>query len=244
MNTPGITVTPDTKMNFLIKRGADTSREELVAHWFSNHMPEVIETQARLGSEGKLHATRYIATLYDPPRSGEQVWDGVAQLWFAEAPPAPREPHGTKPRDTFQQKVEPYNPWATTEHVVLDGELPLEPNTLNDPFPCTRSGLLKITVLLAGKPGIDYDEFFTHWLEVHAPNVRNTMKATGGYRYVISLSDDPESERYAGMAELYFADKDSLAAYGKKFKPDGMDHWVDRANSPTFRSGTEMVGIA
>ena len=31
--------TPGAKMLYLIKRKPTTSREELVAHWFANHMP-------------------------------------------------------------------------------------------------------------------------------------------------------------------------------------------------------------
>ena len=30
--------TPGAKMMYLIKRKPETSREELVAHWFANHM--------------------------------------------------------------------------------------------------------------------------------------------------------------------------------------------------------------
>ena len=34
--------TPGAKMMYLIRRKPATSREELVAHWFANHMPAVI----------------------------------------------------------------------------------------------------------------------------------------------------------------------------------------------------------
>ena len=35
--------TDGAKMMFLIRRKPETSREELLVHWFKNHMPEVID---------------------------------------------------------------------------------------------------------------------------------------------------------------------------------------------------------
>lgn len=236
--------TPGAKMNYLIKRRSHVSREELIANWFANHMPDVIVSQGAAAEKNLLHARRYIATVFTPPRSGNAIWDGVAQLWFDEEPPAPSEPHGSKPRDTFQEKAEPYVPWATTEHVVIDGALPLEPNTMNEPFPCTRSGFLKINAFLRTQPGVDTSKFFEHWLTTHAENVKAVMEVVGGFRYVINLSNDPANAPYAGLAELYFPDKDGLRKYGELFVPDGMDEFVDRSRSDTIWASTEMVGIA
>ncbi len=238
---PAATALP--KLMYLIKRRPGTSREELIANWFANHMPDVIASQHRQAERGGMYAHRYIATLYQPDADGNQAWDGVAQLWWSEAPPASPEPHGTEPRDTFQQKAEPYVPWATTEYVVVDGSLPVTPNTLNDPYPFTRSGFVKVTALVAAKPNIDVDAFYAYWLGPHAGNVADAVRAAGGLRYVISLSDDLDEARYAGMAELYFPDHESLARYREIFERDEMDTWVDRDRSETLLSSTEMVGI-
>ena len=64
MTIQPITV-PGVKMIYLIKRKVTASREELIAHWFANHMPIVIEGQADAAANGKRHASRYIATLFD-----------------------------------------------------------------------------------------------------------------------------------------------------------------------------------
>ncbi|MBT6431208.1 MAG: hypothetical protein HOK30_26315, partial [Rhodospirillaceae bacterium] len=45
--------TPGAKMMFPIKRRATTSREELIAHWFANHMPDVIAANQNAAVEGK-----------------------------------------------------------------------------------------------------------------------------------------------------------------------------------------------
>jgi hypothetical protein len=238
-------VTPGAKMMYLIKRRPTTSREELVAHWFANHMPAVIQGQKQAQAAGRLHARRYIATLFDANRQGEHPWDGVAQLWFDRALPSPKEPHGTTPTDTFQQKAEPYVPWATTEYVVIDGsaELPAEPLTLNAPFPYTRSGFFKVTFLVKALERVDLGPFFEHWLGVHVPNVKATMEQVGGFGYVVSHSIDPKSEPYAGMAELYFHDESGWSRYRELIQADGMERWVDPDGTVVLRAHTELIGI-
>ena len=237
--------TPGARMNFLIKRRPTPSREELVAHWFANHMPDVIAGQNAAREAGKFHAWRYIATLYDADRSGAHPWDGVAQLWFDQPLPKPDKPHGDPPRDSFQERAETYVPWGTTEYVVMadDAKLPVTPLTLNDPVPTTRSGFLKVTFLVATRPGADHDALFSHWLDVHLPNVRGVMEQVGGWRYVIGHSIDPVNEPFAGMAELYFDDVEAWKRYASIIQPDGMEEGVDDDKTLVLRSHTEMVGI-
>ena len=237
--------TPGAKMMYLIKRRPTTSREELVAHWFANHMPSVIQGQKDQEAAGKPHARRYIATLFDANAKGEYPWDGVAQLWWDKALPGPRVPHGTTPTDTFQQKAEPYVPWATIEYVVIDGSehLAVEPLTLNAPYPCTRSGFFKVTFLVKAKERVEFGPFFEHWLSVHVPNVRSTLEQVDGFRYVVSHSIDPQTEPYAGMAELYFHDESGWSRYRETIRPDGMEQWVDPDGTLVLRASTEMIGL-
>lgn len=246
MSTARAAATPGAKMMYLIKARPTTSREELVAHWFANHMPLVIAAQHAAAAAGKLHATRYVATLFDADRDGGRVWDGVAQLWWERALPRPEQPHGTVPTDSFQEKAEPYVPWATTEYVVLDGSerLPVVPLTLNPPFPCTRSGFHKVTFLVGAQPGADCRALFDHWLDVHIPNVRSVMEQVGGFRYVVSHSIEPEAEPYAGMAELYFPDAAAWSRFRDTIQPDGMERWTDPSRTVVLRAGTEMIGIS
>ncbi len=235
--------TPGYRMNVLIRRRANVSRDELVANWFANHMPAVVRGMAAQALAGRPHAHRYIATLFDPGPDGASAWDGIAQLWWRQNLPKPGVPHGTKPADTFQQKAEPYLPWMVREYVALDGALPVTPNTLNDPFPFTRSGFFKATFLVKAGAGVDTDAFFAHWLNVHAPNVQAGMKAVGGFRYVIAHSVEPKGEEFAGMAELYFPDAEAWTRMRQIVKPDGMERFVDGPGSLVFTSRTEMVGI-
>ncbi len=235
--------TPGAKMQYLIKRRPTTSREELIAHWFANHMPGVINRNAENRAAGKPHAAHYVATLFDTVSDQPHNWDGVAQLWYAEALSRPTQASAVEPYDTFQEKVKPYWPWATREYVVMDGVLPLTPLTLNPPFPCTRSGFFKVTFLVAVQRNTDRNALFDYWLDVHVPNVQRSMEAVGGFRYVVSHSLEPDTEPYAGMAELYFPNADGWAAYREHFKPDDMRQWVDYDAMQIFHSETEMVGI-
>ena len=237
--------TPGAKMLYLIKRRNGTTREELLMHWFANHMPRVIKSQHDAASAGRPHARRYIATLFDANASGEHPWDGVAQLWWGQALPKSKPPTGTTPQDSFQQKAEPYVGWATKEYVVINGSqhLPVEPLTLNPPFPCTRSGFFKMTYLAKAKPAMAFDQLFDHWLNVHVPNVTDVMRRVGGLRYVVSHSIDPQNEPYAGMAELYFPDESGWTRYRDTIQPDGMARWIDASVTLALGARTEMIGI-
>ena len=123
--------TAGAKMIYLIKRRDAATREELLVHWFANHMPLVIKSQHDAAAAGRLHARRYIATLFDANAAGEHPWDGVAQLWWDQALPKPKTPTGTTPRDSFQEKAQPYVGWATKEYVVIDGSEHLPVRTVD-----------------------------------------------------------------------------------------------------------------
>ena len=231
-------------MIYLIKRRPTTSREELIAHWFANHMPAVIAGQHDAAAQGKRHASRYYVTLFDAGRDGAHTWDGMAQLWWDRALRPPAEPLATTPVDTFQQKVEPHWPWATTEYVILDGShLPVDPCTLNAPFPCTRSGFHQLAFLVKAKKDADLEAFFAHWLGVHVPNVKATMERAGGFRYVVSHSIDPIGSDYAGLAELFFHDPAGWARYRELARPDGMEEWVDAGATVTLTARTHFIGL-
>ena len=246
------TPTAGAKMMFLIRRRPGVSREELIAHWFANHMPGVIRSQQQAAKKRRLHAWRYIATVFDPPDDADpggaadrDRWDGVAQLWWDRPLPRPGGPFGDPPRDSFQQKAEPYLPWATVEYVIVDGSehLPVEPLIFNEPFPTTRSGFHKITWLIAARPDADFEAFYRHWLTVHARNVAAVLTQCGGFRYVVSVSLEPHAEPYAGMAELYFRDRDGWPRLGELLQDDGLEAWLDRERTRSFSATTEMIGI-
>ncbi len=240
--------TPGAKMQYLIRRRRATSRDELIAHWFANHMPAVIERNRAMRAAGQDGAWHYTATLFSeqfdgPADNGTLAWDGIAQLWYDAPLARPAQASGTVPTDTFHEKVEPYWPWATREWVFVDGTLPLNPPTLNPPFPCTRTGFIKQVSLVAARPGVTFDAMADHWLDIHAPNVRATLEKIGGLRYAVSLSMDEAHAPFAGTAELWFPDRAAQAAFWDAIQPDGFQDFADPARTLRFLGDTEMVGI-
>ena len=235
---------PLIRMNYLIRRRQNVSREELLVHWFANHMPAVIKRQADLKKKGKEHAHKYLATVFEKvdQQIGEN-WDGMAQLWWNKELPTPDEPHGTYPVDTFQEVAEPYSPWATQEYLVIDGNHAFRELTLNDAFPTTSSEFFKATFLVSAKKGIDYDQLFQHWLGAHAANAKSVLEKTGGFRYVIGHSTQPKTSKYVGMAELYFSRPDQFLDFNKSLEPDGMEKWIDAEKMSVLVSTTKMIGI-
>ena len=235
---------PLIRMNYLIKRRQNASREELLVHWFANHMPAVIKGQADQKKKGKEHAQKYLATVFEEvdQQIGEH-WDGMAQLWWNKELPTPNEPHGTTPVDTFQEVAEPYSPWATQEYLIIDGNHAIRELTLNDAFPTTSSEFFKATFLVSAKKGIDYDQLFRHWLGAHAANAKSVLEKTGGFRYVIGHSTQPKTSKYVGMAELYFSRPDQFLDFNKSLQPDGMEKWIDAENMSVLISRTKMIGI-
>lgn len=236
---------PRIKMIFLIKRRENVSREELIMQWYKNHMPAVIAAQERSIANGRDGASRYIAQLFSTSNKTEMSWDGMAQLWFAQAQKPTKPNAGTNPSDTFQEKAQPYFSWATREYVVMDGSenLSTAPLTLNEPFPSTRSDFFRVNYLVPAQEGIDYSALYQHWLDVHVPNIKSWMEASGGYRYVVSHSVFPEEAPYAGMAELYFQDEDSWKHCQSLMRADGMEAYVDGRSMDIMFGDTEMVGI-
>ncbi len=237
--------TKGAKMLYLIRRRPGVSREELIVHWFARHMPLVIESQRKASAAGKFHAWRYIATLYDANAEGQHVWDGVAALSFDSALSTAGVAHGEPPMDSFQERAFSYSPWATREYVVIDGSghLPITPSTLGVPYPCTRSGFLKISFLVKAKAGVDLVAFHEHWQYVHAPNVAAVMQKVGGMRYVLNLSVEPDVAPFAGMAELWFHSVEDWRRYRATIQPDGMERFASDEGTLVLRSVTEMIGI-
>jgi hypothetical protein len=56
---------PGVKMICLIKRRPSTSREDLVAHWFANHMPAVVQAQHEQAARQEPYARRCTVSLFE-----------------------------------------------------------------------------------------------------------------------------------------------------------------------------------
>lgn len=247
MSSPALPpATPGTKATYLIRRRPETTRDQLVAHWFSHHMPAVVAGQTGAREKGRMHAFRYMASLFDPSEDGSTPWDGMAQLWWTDTPPRPSEPFGTVPADSFQERAETYVPWLMREYVIVDddGRLPIPALTLNPAFPTTRSGFTKRVIFVKAREGVSHEQITEQWLTVHAPNIASSFAAAGGIRYVVDISTEPEVDGWNGMAELWFDSPEGWDRLAGSVAPDGFHRYADVVSAEHFVARTEMIGIA
>jgi hypothetical protein len=153
----------------------------------------------------------YRVTFFD---EGKQVpFDGMATLWFSDAERAKR--------------------WYTTADMVTELEdgffeltdkrpvvLVCEEHVIVDGTP--PESAVKVTGLVRRKADADPDTFYQSWLNDHAPNVAETLA------------------EYAGLAEVYYQDKEAAQAHMKRLGPDSFVNYAEPAG---FLSGYEVVGI-
>jgi hypothetical protein len=223
------------KMIFPVKRKPTVSREEFIASWFAHHMPVTIEA---MGDRG----WGYIGTVFEPAEEPGERWDGIAQMFLDVPLPNPSLGFGANPVDSFHERaVQPYFGWSTHEFVVTAGsdELPVEPLTLNDPFPTSRSGFFKVVTFVPLQPAADNAALQAHWLEERAPWVSRALQQAGGFRYVVSLGTDVQAGAYLGMEELYFPGKTAWLRFQEITSQDDI---VGRTAS-LYYAGTEFVAI-
>lgn len=126
-----------------------------------------------------------------------------------------------------------------------------------------RTPMLKMTYCLKRLPGLSRAEFHDHWLNKHAPLVKEHAHALGILKYVQSHSiSDPDrfpaaAQRgsggidYDGVAQFWWKDWESFAAAGAS-EAAGVAgpilladerKFIDLANSPIFLSeDREIIG--
>ena len=204
------------------RRGDDVGHDELVQHWRNEHMPAVMK---------HVKPDRYRVTFFD---EGEHVpFDGMASLWFSDAELAKRwyttADMVTELDDGFFELTDK-RPVVLVcqEFVVVDGAQPED--------------AVKVTGLVRRKPDIDKVQFYQSWMDDHAPNVEETLRATpGGLRYVVSHATlGGQNPEYAGLAEVYYEDADAANAHMQRLGPDP---FLKVANPAGFLRGYEVVGI-
>ena len=231
--------TAGIKMLFPVKRKIGVSHEEFIAYWFAHHMPVTIEM---MGDRG----WGYIGTVFKAAQDGNHVWDGMAQMFLDQPLANTSEGFGAKPVDSFHDRaVQPYFGWATREFVILDGseKLPVQPLTLGSPFPTSRSGFFKVVNFVPTPADRDHQTFQSDWLSSRIDWVTQAMGQTDGFRYVVSLSLDPDAAIHAGLEELYFPNRAQWLRFQEIVSAHDSARWTLDGNVQTLFSDTEFVAI-
>ena len=258
---PASPSTTGLKVHYLLKRKPGSTQHELSANVLAYHLPKVSSAMLRMQEAGeaptmnKCSASLYDTTAADAPAA----IDGVVQMWFppsgaasASAIPAAYEGPFTTPADACMQA---YSAWRTEEHVLLDPSPTLraaQKNAFADSprFPVSRSGFLKVTVLMVPrKPDLeDQAALFKHLLSETGPRWRTAVEQAGGFGCVLNLSKTPGRDPYVAMLELYFnnAGSDGWPSFEKacaSARGSWEAEWVDPSATIVLKTTTEFVGF-
>lgn len=211
------------KVVFLVKRREGVTHEQLIAHWEHPHIPAVVES---------VKPDHYRVAFFE--QRDDVAYDGMAIFWFEDAERARDVRAGVEAGavtggDGFVELTQPpYAILECEEHVIVDGPRP--------------EGALKLTWIGHTKDGVDPEALYKNWLDEHAPNVAQSLRATdGGLRYVISFANQGEKDpAFAGMAELYYTDAAAARAHAEAIGPD---RFLEYATAAGILVGREVVGV-
>lgn len=195
-------MTQGTKHLTPIRRGERVTHDQLVEHWRTKHSP---------GVKALMRPARYSVTFFDP-RDGRAAYDGMAAIAYdTEADWAAHNGRNTPQavvEDGFVDLVrQPMERMTAVENVIVAGPGDA-PATAAE-----REAAFKMTFLVSVGPGQDLVDVQRHWLELHAPNVASNFQASGGVRYVVNLAATDKPQPFAGIAELWYRDRDAALAH-------------------------------
>ena len=178
------------------KRRAGMPVDEFQAYWRGRH-PDVVT---------KLPGVRrYVQSPTRPAayRSGEPVYDGIAEVWFQNTA-AMHALRGTRELEAVQADEARFIDRSTMGLLITDDHV-----LKDDPTP---AGAAKGVAFARRKPGMTVEAFQQHWREVHGPL---GAAVPGLRRYVQSHTRPSAYERgrepaWDGVALIWFDDVAAL----------------------------------
>jgi uncharacterized protein (TIGR02118 family) len=180
------------------KRRGGMAVDEFQAYWRSRH-PEVV---TRLPGVRRYVQSHTRTAVY---RTGEPVYDGIAELWFDDTA-AMRALRDTPEMAAVQADEARFIDRSTMgliitdDHVITDGPVP--------------AGAAKGIGFVRRKPGMAVEDFQRHWREVHGPL---GAAIPGIRRYVqshtrLAAYDRGREPAWDGTAIIWFDDSAALRA--------------------------------
>ncbi len=189
----------------------------LLERWHTEHAALVGE---------HLAPSRYAITTVDKPKRGyhgiaiAHLSDGQQDV-LANLPQAIRA-------DPFYDMIGARTAMTLSEHVIVDGE--------------TTAAGFKIAAFVCRRADVQPEEFFEHWLQIHAPNVAGYLGRTeGALRYVVNhFVDAPQDAPFHGVAELWYTDEAASKAHLGAVPSDGFE---ELSSDILFLKGRERIMI-
>ena len=197
------------------KRKAGLSRAEFSHHWREVHAPLAKQIPG---------LRRYIQNHSPTILSRSLAYDGVVEIWtdteeaITAAFTSKEYREGAYADEPNFADVKDVVRLTATDHVLLEGDI------ISSPQP-----LIKRISFIKRKPGIDPEEFFQYWKDVHGPLA---LKLPGMQRYVqchaLPSSYAKGGPQYDGVAEIWF---DTIADLNFAME------------SPEYKEGAQPDGI-
>ena len=177
---------------------------------------------------------RYRVTFFESRADGSpSPYDGLAELWFRDREhlDAWYGEESQRGADNFNELVDSDGCFRliTTEYVMVDGDASRESE--------------KVVYLVKRRDDVSSADFFRHWREVHAPNVRAAVERTEGcLRYAISHAVAGERGAYDGIAEIWWRDGEARRRGLQGVEDDGFGRLTD-PNSIEVLVGHEFAVV-
>jgi len=197
------------KMIFLCQRRPEVDHAAYAAMVLGDHVPLALRHHPSMRS--------YVVNIVEQSPPGWPVLDSVAELGFDSLDDYRTRLYDSEAgravigRDVtrFMGKAAAY---ATREHVQRDAA-PAAPLG-------TRTPMVKLVCPVRRRPELGHEAFVEHWLQRHVPLA--LRHHPGLIRYVTNVVEQPlgDAEPLDGIAELCFADEESLRR-GMFDSPDG-----------------------
>lgn len=172
------------KIMVFLKRRTDLDRPAFFAWWLNDHRPLVEKIPG---------LKRYTISLQADGEDG--AFDGVAELWFDDAAAAER---GFASDEAARAGAD------TRAHASRRERLDLVEHKFID---TGAAAPFKLVSALKRRAGLTRPQFKDWWLQRHAPMVKKFPELR---RYQVDLVEDGPEGFADGIAELNFADLDTL----------------------------------
>ena len=192
-----------------VRHGASTTREALFAQWEHAHASFVAR-----------HAEpeRFRITFFEGRADGsESPYDGLAELWFRDRGHSDAWYGGSqRGADGFGAFTDSGRDFRleTTEYLMVDGD--------------ENRDHEKVVYLVKRRSDVPPAEFFHHWREIHAPNVRAGVERTDGcLRYAVSHANLGVVGPYDGVAEIWWRDAEARQRGLEGVEDDGFSGLID-----------------